>query len=55
MLQDRGHVYQSQHEGWYSVSDETFYPESAVQLVLDPATGRKFTVGLDMERARDMA
>ena len=41
-LKERGHIYQSKHEGWYSVSDETFYPESAVQLALDPATGRKF-------------
>jgi methionyl-tRNA synthetase len=42
MLKERGHIYASKHEGWYSVSDETFYPESAVQLALDPATGRKF-------------
>lgn len=55
MLQNRGHIYQSQHEGWYSVSDETFYPESAVRLVLDPSTGRKFMVGLNIGRARDMA
>lgn len=41
MLQQRGLIYASKHEGWYSVSDETFYPESAVQLALDPATGRK--------------
>lgn len=44
MLQERGLIYISKHEGWYSVSDETFYPASAVQLALDPATGRKFMV-----------
>ncbi len=41
MLQQRGFIYTSKHEGWYSVSDEAFYPASAVQLNLDPATGRK--------------
>ncbi|KAL8773159.1 MAG: hypothetical protein Q9209_001835 [Squamulea sp. 1 TL-2023] len=42
MLKERGYIYESKHEGWYSVSDETFYPPSAVHLRLDPATGRKF-------------
>ncbi len=42
MLRDRGWIYAKKHQGWYSISDETFYPESAVQLALDPATGRKF-------------
>lgn len=44
LLSQRGWIYAKKHEGWYSVSDETFYPQSAVQLALDPATGRKFTV-----------
>ncbi|MCJ1406726.1 methionyl-tRNA synthetase [Ptychographa xylographoides] len=42
MLKQRGYIYASKHEGWYAVSDETFYPASAVQLTLDPSTGRKF-------------
>lgn len=40
-LKQRGYIYESKHEGWYAVSDETFYPESQVHLILDPATGRK--------------
>ena len=44
MLKDRDWIYSKKHEGWYSVSDETFYPQTAVQLALDPATGRKFMV-----------
>ena len=40
-LEHRGHIYTAKHEGWYSVSDETFYPNSQVQNSLDPATGRK--------------
>ncbi|KAL8695019.1 MAG: hypothetical protein Q9224_003459, partial [Gallowayella concinna] len=42
MLKERGYIYESKHEGWYSVSDESFYPQAAVHLTLDPATGRKF-------------
>ena len=44
MLNERGYIYTSKHEGWYSISDETFYPQSAVQLSLDPPTGRKIMV-----------
>lgn len=40
MLENRGHIYTAKHEGWYSVSDETFYPPSQVHKSLDPATGR---------------
>lgn len=44
ILSQRGYIYQKKHEGWYSVSDETFYPESGVGLTLDPRTGRKHMV-----------
>lgn len=40
-LKERGYIYESTHEGWYSVSDETFYPESQIHLIIDPPTGRK--------------
>lgn len=42
MLKHRGYIYQSKHEGWYSVSDETYYPEAAIEKRLDPYTGRTF-------------
>ncbi|KAL9101768.1 MAG: hypothetical protein Q9163_003015 [Psora crenata] len=42
LLKERGMIYSKKHAGWYSVSDETFYPEQSVQWALDPATGRKF-------------
>ena len=44
MLRERGWIYTKKHEGWYSVSDEAFYPQSAVQHALDPSTGRKLMV-----------
>ena len=47
MLEQRGYIYESKHEGWYSVSDETFYPEGQVQLIVDPPTGRKIMVSIE--------
>ncbi|GLI73057.1 methionyl-tRNA synthetase [Penicillium ochrochloron] len=47
MLNHRGHIYTSKHEGWYSVSDETFYPQTQVQNSLDPTTGRKRMVSIE--------
>jgi methionyl-tRNA synthetase len=42
MLRERGYIYESKHEGWYCVSDETYYPESTIEKRLDPFTGRTF-------------
>lgn len=42
MLKEREYIYESKHEGWYCVSDETYYPESAIEKRLDPFTGRTF-------------
>ncbi|KAG9239679.1 tRNA synthetases class I (M)-domain-containing protein [Amylocarpus encephaloides] len=42
ILNARGYIYQSKHEGWYCVSDETFYPESSIEKRLDPNTGKTF-------------
>jgi methionyl-tRNA synthetase len=42
MLKEREYIYESKHQGWYCVSDETFYPESAIEKRLDPHTGRTF-------------
>jgi methionyl-tRNA synthetase len=47
MLQQRGFIYEKKHEGWYSVSDETFYPASQVGPAIDPMTGRKMTVSIE--------
>lgn len=46
-LNRRGYLYESKHEGWYSVSDETFYPESQVHLVLEPSSGRKMHASIE--------
>lgn len=47
MLEQRGYIYESKHEGWYSVSDETFYPKGQVQLIVDPPTGKKIMVSIE--------
>jgi methionyl-tRNA synthetase len=44
LLQEKGLIYEEKHEGWYSITDEAFYPQSAVQPYLDPPTGRKMMV-----------
>merc|ERR1712093_492954 len=31
MLKEREYIYESKHEGWYCVSDETYYPESTIE------------------------
>ena len=40
LLRERGLIYESKHEGWYSVSDETYYPESTIEKKINPLTGR---------------
>lgn len=47
LLKERGYIYTAKHEGWYAVSDETFYPQSQVQLTLDPPTGRKMMTSIE--------
>lgn len=49
-LNHRGYIYESKHEGWYSISDETFFPQTAVQLIRDPATGRKMMTSIETGR-----
>lgn len=46
-LNSHGYIYEAKHEGWYCVSDETFYPESQVHMILDPATGEKVMASVE--------
>ncbi|HLH81578.1 MAG TPA: methionine--tRNA ligase [Chthonomonas sp.] len=39
-LRDRGYVYKDIYEGWYSVSDETFYRDSDVENGVAKETGK---------------
>ncbi|KAI1480200.1 tRNA synthetases class I (M)-domain-containing protein [Daldinia eschscholtzii] len=41
-LRDSGYIYETTHEGWYCVSDETYYPESMVEKRVSPLTGKSF-------------
>jgi methionyl-tRNA synthetase len=50
MLKEREYIYESKHEGWYSVSDETFYPENAIEKRLDLATGRTFMASQETKK-----
>lgn len=44
LLQEKGLIYEQKHEGWYSVTDECFYPQSQVQPWIEPSTGKKIMV-----------
>ncbi|KIV78489.1 methionine-tRNA ligase [Exophiala sideris] len=46
-LNHAGYIYEGKHEGWYCVSDETFYPETQVRRVLDPSTGDTKIVSIE--------
>lgn len=46
-LNSRDLIYETVHEGWYSVSDECFYPESMVQRSFVPATGKVITSAIE--------
>ncbi|KAF8688652.1 Class-I aminoacyl-tRNA synthetase, partial [Rhizoctonia solani] len=43
-LVEGGHIYKGTHSGWYSVSDECFYPESQIQEITDSKTGNSYMV-----------
>ncbi|KAK3906563.1 tRNA synthetases class I (M)-domain-containing protein [Staphylotrichum tortipilum] len=47
LLQERGFVYETKHEGWYSVSDECFYPESQIIKSQDPFSGEIFVASAE--------
>ncbi|PLW06158.1 hypothetical protein PCANC_02710 [Puccinia coronata f. sp. avenae] len=38
-LSDNGHIYKGKYEGWYSVSDETYYSSTQVEKKVNPVTG----------------
>ncbi len=40
-LDRRGHIYESEHEGWYSVNDETFVPKTALTEQISRTSGLK--------------
>ena len=50
-LNHLGYIYESKHEGWYSVNDERFHPESQVHLVLEPRTGKKMYASMETGNA----
>ncbi|KAK6199273.1 mitochondrial methionyl-tRNA synthetase [Scheffersomyces amazonensis] len=41
LMESKGLIYQGSHSGWYSVSDETFYPETQIEEIIDSKTGEK--------------
>ncbi|CAG8541928.1 2213_t:CDS:10 [Ambispora leptoticha] len=44
------YIYKDVHEGWYSVSDEAFYPESQIRAFTDPSSGENYMVSIESEQ-----
>ncbi|KAI9816998.1 MAG: methionyl-tRNA synthetase [Phylliscum demangeonii] len=47
LLVQKGYIYLGSHGGWYSVSDEAFYPHSAVHMTQNSWTGKETMVSLE--------
>ncbi|KAF9980578.1 methionyl-tRNA synthetase [Mortierella antarctica] len=43
----RGYIYKGQHEGWYSVSDEAYYPSTQVEEKINEKTGAKYHIATE--------
>ncbi|KAF9957154.1 methionyl-tRNA synthetase [Mortierella alpina] len=43
----RGYIYKGQHEGWYSVSDEAYYPSTQVEEKTNEKTGEKYHIATE--------
>ncbi|CAJ0642280.1 1130_t:CDS:10 [Entrophospora sp. SA101] len=46
-LMKNGYIYKGEYEGWYSVSDETFYNASQVEEVQDPKTKETSMISIE--------
>ncbi|ODQ66697.1 hypothetical protein NADFUDRAFT_82440 [Nadsonia fulvescens var. elongata DSM 6958] len=44
LLKARGFIYKGKHSGWYCISDETFYPETQIEDIVDTSTGKRCMV-----------
>lgn len=44
VLKEKNLIYESSHQGWYCLSEETFYPETGIEKQLDPFTGNHIMV-----------
>lgn len=47
VAQEKGLLYKGSHSGWYSVSDEAFYPETQIHDLVDPKTGKPRKVSME--------
>ncbi|KAI0053765.1 hypothetical protein FA95DRAFT_484434 [Auriscalpium vulgare] len=54
-LDSKGLIYKGTHQGWYSVSDECFYPDSQVSRVKSPRHDAEITVSTETGSAVEWA
>ncbi|KAK6462516.1 tRNA synthetases class I (M)-domain-containing protein [Scheffersomyces coipomensis] len=41
LMMEKGYIYEGSHSGWYSISDETFYPETQIEEIIDKDNNKK--------------
>ncbi|KAI1214649.1 tRNA synthetases class I (M)-domain-containing protein [Annulohypoxylon truncatum] len=46
-LKESGYIYETVHEGWYCVSDETYYPENMIEKRISPLTGKGYMASVE--------
>lgn len=51
LLKEKGLIHTTKHQGWYCVSDETYYPESLLTRKIDPITGEMFVASIETGNA----
>ncbi|EGX50264.1 hypothetical protein AOL_s00076g229 [Orbilia oligospora ATCC 24927] len=44
VLREAGYISLKKHSGWYSISDEAFYPETGIEKTIHPPTGQEILV-----------
>ncbi|KAL7625678.1 methionyl-tRNA synthetase [Parahypoxylon ruwenzoriense] len=50
-LREGGYIYETTHEGWYCIGDETFYPDTMVEKRISPLTGKVFMASIETGNA----
>lgn len=50
-LSQNGYIYKGKYEGWYSVSDETYYSPNQVHKTLDLTTGIETMTSIDSKKS----
>jgi methionyl-tRNA synthetase len=48
-VEKNNYIYKGRHSGWYSVSDETFFPETDIEEVVDEKSAKKIMISKETQ------